>query len=77
MSPLLPFNEDLCVRLTLTLVHFLWQGVAIALVVLLAGRALRRASATTRYLTLLAALLLMAACPPATFLLLPDSGRPR
>jgi beta-lactamase regulating signal transducer with metallopeptidase domain len=51
-----------------TLVHFLWQGAAIALLLALANRALRRASAQARYVAACAALLLMLAAPVATFL---------
>ena len=41
-SPGLP-DASLCVRLAVTIGHFLWQGAAVALVVLPAGLILRRA----------------------------------
>jgi beta-lactamase regulating signal transducer with metallopeptidase domain len=50
------------------LVHFLWQGAAIALLLALARRLLRHASANARYLAACAALLLMLVAPLATFL---------
>src|SRR5581483_11635717 len=51
-----------------SLVHFLWQGAVVAL--LLAGylRLLRPRSANARYLTACAALPVMAACPGLTWL---------
>ena len=61
-------NSDVCVRMMLTLGHFLWQATAIALAALGIAWMLRRSSANARYLVLLAALLAMAACPPVTFL---------
>jgi beta-lactamase regulating signal transducer with metallopeptidase domain len=50
------------------LVHFLWQGTAIALLLALAHRLLRHAGANARYLASCAALLLMLLAPLATFL---------
>lgn len=49
------------------LVHFLWQGTAIALLLVAANRALRRATPNARYLAACAALVLMLAAPVATF----------
>jgi beta-lactamase regulating signal transducer with metallopeptidase domain len=51
-----------------TLIHFLWQGAAIAALLTVANRALRRAPAQARYVAACAALLLMLAAPVATFL---------
>jgi beta-lactamase regulating signal transducer with metallopeptidase domain/peroxiredoxin len=48
------------------LVHFLWQGIAIAAVLALVFRLLRNRSANTRYLAAWGALVLMAACVPLT-----------
>jgi len=67
-------NGDACVRLTLTLVHFLWQGTAVALLAGLAMLALRRASPRLRYGVLVAALALMTACVPVTFAVLDVPG---
>src|SRR5262245_22282275 len=50
-----------------TLVHFLWQGAAIALVLAAALRGLRRSTPQARYLVACAALAAMAVCPAATF----------
>jgi hypothetical protein len=57
-------------RLGLSLLHFLWQGAAVAMVVALITPALRRRSAALRYVVLLLALSLMALLPVATFGLL-------
>ena len=64
------------VRLSLALVHFLWQGCAIAGTAWLAGWLLQRSSAALRYWLQVAALLAMAACVPATFAVIssPDRG---
>ncbi len=74
MTSLLPFDEQLCLRLTMTLLHFVWQGAAIALAAVLATLALRRAAPNLRYGALLMSLLMMAACPPLTFLLMPAAA---
>ena len=60
-------EPDLCTRLALVLLHFVWQGVAIAVLAGLVVLALRRRSAGARYGVWLGALLLMAACPTVTF----------
>jgi beta-lactamase regulating signal transducer with metallopeptidase domain len=52
---------------TWALVHFLWQGAAIALVYLLLRRAIEWRSASARYTLGLAALTAMALCVPVTF----------
>lgn len=59
------------VQLTWALVHFLWQGCAIAIIYAVVARALRRAPANVRYVGGVAALLAMIACLPATLRLLP------
>ena len=58
------------------LVHFIWQGAAIALLAFVAGRALRAGRPETRYAIYGAALTLMLAAPVATFFVLraPTSG---
>jgi hypothetical protein len=48
MNELISFDTVWCIRLIETLVHFLWQGAAIALLTLVAAIALRRASANAR-----------------------------
>jgi beta-lactamase regulating signal transducer with metallopeptidase domain/protocatechuate 3,4-dioxygenase beta subunit len=62
------WDETICVRLMQTLMHFLWQGTAVALLALGATALLRRASARARYNVLAGALLLMTLCPVVTFL---------
>jgi len=52
------------------LVHFIWQGAAIALVAGLAGAALRRARPASRYVVLCGALAAMVLAPAVTFLVL-------
>ena len=69
------FDNPVVVKLGLALVHFLWQGTVIALVVALVLACLRKATANSRYLVLLAALALMGAAPVATSLLM--SAAPR
>lgn len=69
-------DPAVAVRLCLTLVHFAWQGTAVALLVAVAWPVLRRASAVGRYRVLVAALLVMAACPVVTFALLKDPPAP-
>lgn len=49
-----------------TLLHFLWQGAAIALVLCVTLRQLRHAGANARYLAATTALALMALCPVLT-----------
>jgi hypothetical protein len=61
---------DFALRLTVTLLHFLWQGLVIALVVFIATQTMSQASARARYAVSFAGLLLMAACVPVTFALL-------
>lgn len=61
-------------RLSLALLHFLWQGLALAALVALGLLAFRRAGPGARYALLLAALLLMLACPVVTFFALPPSA---
>lgn len=57
------------------LVHFLWQGAAVALVLGVALGAMRRSSAQARYVAACLALLTMAMCVPATSLLLNSGGK--
>ena len=43
------FNSPLCIRLALALAHFLWEGLAIALLVLLAASLFGKDSSRIRY----------------------------
>ena len=61
------WDTGFCLRLTLTLGHFLWQGSVVALLVTLAGRCLRRSTANLRYSVHVAAMLLMVGCVPVTY----------
>ncbi|MDB5390138.1 MAG: blaR1 2 [Planctomycetaceae bacterium] len=67
------FDASFSTRLTLALLHFIWQGCAGGVVVIVAGWLLRTAAARTRYSLNVAAMLMMAACLPVTFVL---SGSP-
>jgi hypothetical protein len=67
-------DTTFCARLTLTLGHFLWQGLVIAILAMCVGRLLRDVSAAARYRVFVVTLLLMVACPPVTFYLI---GRAR
>jgi GWxTD domain-containing protein len=61
-------------RLGWTLLHFLWQGTAIAVFYAVLRRLLARSlSAQGRYLLACAALVAMAVAPPLTFLLIPNT----
>ncbi len=62
-------NASVTDALAPALVHFLWQGAAIAIVLGLAGPLLRRVRPQARYLMLCGALGLMAAAPTITFLI--------
>jgi outer membrane protein assembly factor BamB/beta-lactamase regulating signal transducer with metallopeptidase domain len=59
-------DSEFSVRLTLVLLHFLWQGCAVAILVWLAA-CLKRAAAHVRYIANLIALGMIAACLPLTF----------
>lgn len=63
------FAEPCAVRLGLALLHFLWQGAAVAALLAVLLRLLRGRSANVRYLVATAGLLVMAALPVATFLI--------
>ena len=62
-------DESFSLRLAATLLHFLWQGLAVALIVLVTGWLLKRVSAQVRYSINVAAMLVMVACLPVTFAL--------
>jgi len=62
-------GHPLAVRLSMTLLHFVWQGAALAAAAAVLLAALRKASPATRYLALLGVLAAMALCPVVTFAL--------
>ena len=81
------FPEMMTQRLAGVLMHFVWQGFAIALLLLLIIHAGRIRRSVTRYACSLIALLMMTACPVVTYWYLEpvmsvstarptDSGRP-
>jgi beta-lactamase regulating signal transducer with metallopeptidase domain len=73
MSQILPsisgplFDQDLMVRVTLVLLHFLWQGSLCGLAALLAGRLMPNASSSARYRVFVGILCLMAVLPAVTY----------
>lgn len=62
-------------RLTWTLLHFCWQGLAVAALVAVWLRVFRPVRAETRYAVCLVGLMLMVAVPAATFLAIPSPSR--
>lgn len=66
-------GDAFALRVALTLLHFVWQGLILAFVVLVAGVLLRRASARVRYSVNVITLLAMVTCLPLTFAMLGDS----
>ena len=60
-------------RLSLALVHFVWQGAGLAFIAVVLLSLLRNASAGARYAGLLVVFAAMAACPVVTFALTGDS----
>ena len=61
------FDAIICERLTVTLLHFLWQGAFIGVIAAVLSRMLFRASSQLRYTIHLAALVAMCSCLPVTF----------
>jgi beta-lactamase regulating signal transducer with metallopeptidase domain/biopolymer transport protein ExbD len=65
-----------CVRWVMTLVHFLWQGIAIALVAEAAAQFLCARSAQRRYAVRVVSLFVMAICPVVTYRFVDIGARP-
>src|SRR5262245_44188536 len=59
-----------------TLLHFVWQGVLIAMAFAAVDRLLSRRSANVRYLVACGTLLVMLIVPIATFVVVRDAGTP-
>lgn len=59
--------DDFSLRVAVTLLHFLWQGCAIGVLVFMANRMLASVSASSRYALHTAALLLLPFCAVVTF----------
>ena len=72
MRELMTFlDQPVFARFSLALLHFVWQGAALALFALLLLLSLRRAAPTARYLAALLILAAMSICPLVTFLVDP------
>jgi hypothetical protein len=67
-------SQPVFARLTATLLHFLWQGFAIAWVLCAVRWLWGVQDARSRYALALGALGLMAICPVMTFVLMDDGG---
>ena len=65
-------SGPVCQRLTWALVHFVWQGCAIAACVALCLRLLRIRSAQARYALFVGGIVLMAMAPFATYFALDE-----
>lgn len=76
MPPLDFLREPTWQRLTAALLHFLWQGFALGVLLHLLLPFLSTRSAGTRYAVCVGALLVMAACVPVTFCLVPSPAGP-
>ena len=74
MSLLEFFSQPLCHRLALTLLHFLWQGLAVAVLASAAVWLLGLRRGNARYAAYLLAFALMTACPPVTWFALHQSA---
>ena len=70
------FSQPVWHRLGLTLVHFLWQGLAVAVLVCAAVRLLRLERGNPRYTAYLVAFAVMIISPPLTFVILGVPARP-
>ena len=70
---MIPLDPEVVHRLGWALVHFVWQGAALAALAAVMLRCLRRRAAAVRYLVACAALAAMAAMPAATLCLVPPA----
>jgi len=70
------FSQPVWHRLALTLVHFLWQGLAVAVIACAAARAMRLKRGNPRYAAYLLAFAAMTASPLLTFAILGGSAKP-
>jgi len=70
------FSQPFWYRLGLTLTHFLWQGLAVAILIGTAVRLLRLRRGNTRYVTYLIAFIVVAACPVVTFMAVETPAKP-
>ena len=70
------FSQAIWHRLSLTLVHFLWQGLAVAVIAYAAVGFLKLKRGNPRYVAYLLAFAVMASCPLITFAVLGAPPRP-
>jgi hypothetical protein len=70
------FSQPIWQRLALTLMHFLWQGLAVAVVVCAAVRLVGLKRGNPRYTAYLVAFAVMAGCPAVTFVALGRFAEP-
>jgi beta-lactamase regulating signal transducer with metallopeptidase domain/peroxiredoxin/protocatechuate 3,4-dioxygenase beta subunit len=71
LPPAFVLLEACCLRLSVALLHFLWQGVLIGLLAVGVSRLLRHRSANARYVANAVALSMMALCLAGTFVMTP------
>lgn len=67
LAAIAEWTDEFSWRLAVTLLHFIWQGIVVGLLVLLGSRLLRRRSASARYALFTAALLQLPVCVVLTF----------
>ncbi|MCF7975908.1 MAG: M56 family metallopeptidase, partial [Phycisphaerae bacterium] len=72
-----PILEALCQRVGWTLIHFVWQGLSAALILVVALAILKQASARIRYAVCCLALIAMVVLPVVTFCVLEASPKER
>ena len=71
LPPAFVLLEACCLRLSVILLHFLWQGVLIGFLAVGVSRLLRHRSANARYVANAVALSMMALCLAVTFVMTP------
>jgi len=69
-------DDPMIWRLTMTLMHFVWQGALIGVAAMIAMLGLRRAAPQVRYLVLVSLMMLMVAVPIMTFVTEPNATVP-
>ncbi len=77
MNPWTVVPDHVVLALGWTLLHFLWQGTLVAVLLAIASRAFDRGASGPRYLLATAALLAMVALPAATFVRLSSDFAPK
>ena len=77
MNALFTLDAVFCLHFALTLLHFLWQGLLLAMLAGLAGWCLHNRSAAVRYRVYSGSLIMMLACLPVTFVVIHDQDETR